>query len=227
MPNIVGCHVREILDSRGNPTVEVDVVLQDGCLERVALPSGASTGEHEAVELGDNHKGRYLGKRLTKAVKNANDATASQLPEDGLDVVASVLADLPAVVNDLNSLLGIDISKHTKKEIDLHYFVEAFLRPLGFGLDHKPKVDGVRSCRYPDTGIEKLSLLIEYKYMRRREDYERIKKAVAEDIGLYLKSPWRHLFFVIYQRRNFFDQTVWRGEFSHQQLVRFFCMSFG
>src|SRR2546425_9791990 len=61
---------RQILDSRGNPTVEVDVLLEDGTLGRAAVPSGASTGEHEAVELRDNDKKRYLGKGVRKAVEN-------------------------------------------------------------------------------------------------------------------------------------------------------------
>src|SRR3990167_2964224 len=64
---------REILDSRGNPTVEVDVVLNDGTLGRACVPSGASTGEHEAVELRDGDKNRYLGKGVLKAVRNVNE----------------------------------------------------------------------------------------------------------------------------------------------------------
>ncbi|MFA4982572.1 MAG: phosphopyruvate hydratase [Candidatus Omnitrophota bacterium] len=70
--NIKDVTAREILDSRGNPTVEVDVVLQDGSFGRAAVPSGASTGEHEAVELRDGDKSRYLGKGVTKAVANVN-----------------------------------------------------------------------------------------------------------------------------------------------------------
>ena len=61
MALIDAIHAREILDSRGNPTVEVEVLLSDGSLGRAAVPSGASTGEHEAVELRDGDKGRYLG----------------------------------------------------------------------------------------------------------------------------------------------------------------------
>jgi len=61
---------REILDSRGNPTIEVDVILESGVIGRAAVPSGASTGEHEAVELRDGDKGRYLGKGVLKAVSN-------------------------------------------------------------------------------------------------------------------------------------------------------------
>ena len=68
MTAIVDIIGREILDSRGNPTVEVDVVLEDGSLGRAAVPSGASTGAHEAVELRDGDKKRYLGKGVQKAV---------------------------------------------------------------------------------------------------------------------------------------------------------------
>ena len=70
---------REILDSRGNPTVEVDVVLEDGSIGRAAVPSGASTGEHEAVELRDNDKSRYMGRGVLKAVSNVNDTIAKKI----------------------------------------------------------------------------------------------------------------------------------------------------
>src|SRR3954452_10755445 len=70
---IASVRAREILDSRGNPTVEVDVILSDGTLGRAAVPSGASTGAYEAVELRDGDKKRYLGKGVTKAVANANE----------------------------------------------------------------------------------------------------------------------------------------------------------
>src|SRR5579884_2970149 len=70
---------REILDSRGNPTVEADVQLADGSLGRAAVPSGASTGEHEAVELRDNDKGRYLGKGTRDAVANINKKIAPEI----------------------------------------------------------------------------------------------------------------------------------------------------
>ena len=70
---------REILDSRGNPTIEVDVVLENGILGRAAVPSGASTGEFEAVELRDGDKSRYLGKGVLKAVANINKIIAPAL----------------------------------------------------------------------------------------------------------------------------------------------------
>ncbi len=72
-------HGRQILDSRGNPTIEVDVVLEDGTLGRAAIPSGASTGENEAVELRDDDKKVYLGKGVLKAVENVNDKIAPEL----------------------------------------------------------------------------------------------------------------------------------------------------
>jgi enolase len=72
MTAIIDITARQILDSRGNPTVEVDVLLEDGSLGRAAVPSGASTGAHEAVELRDGDKSRYLGKGVQKAVEAVN-----------------------------------------------------------------------------------------------------------------------------------------------------------
>lgn len=79
MAMITEVYAREILDSRGNPTVEVEVILEDGAVGRAAVPSGASTGVHEAVELRDGDKSRYLGKGVTKAVDNVNDIIAEAL----------------------------------------------------------------------------------------------------------------------------------------------------
>jgi len=79
MARIVGVIGREILDSRGNPTVEADVILEDGSMGRAAVPSGASTGEHEAVELRDGDKSRYLGKGTRKAVLNINKKIAASV----------------------------------------------------------------------------------------------------------------------------------------------------
>ncbi len=76
---ISDCHAREILDSRGNPTIEVEVSLEDGSFGRAAVPSGASTGEHEALELRDLDQKRYLGKGVHKAVENVNDIIAPQI----------------------------------------------------------------------------------------------------------------------------------------------------
>ena len=96
MTTIIDLHAREILDSRGNPTVEVDVLLEDGSFGRAAVPSGASTGAHEAVELRDGDKGRYLGKGVTKAVEAVNgeisDALLGLDAEDQRDIDLAMLS---------------------------------------------------------------------------------------------------------------------------------------
>ena len=79
MSYIAQVRARQILDSRGNPTVEVDVITENGVLGRAAVPSGASTGVHEAVELRDGDKGMYLGKGVLKAVQNVNTVLNEEL----------------------------------------------------------------------------------------------------------------------------------------------------
>lgn len=108
---------REILDSRGNPTVEVEVILLDGSLGRAAVPSGASTGVHEALELRDGDKQRYLGKGVTKAVDNVNGAIAEEL--SGWDateqkLIDTILIDLDGTPNKsklgANAMLGTSLA---------------------------------------------------------------------------------------------------------------------
>ena len=91
MSYIIEVHARQILDSRGNPTVEVDVLTDEGAMGRAAVPSGASTGIHEAVELRDNDKKKYVGKGVIKAVKNVNDHIAKAV--EGFDVSAQAAID--------------------------------------------------------------------------------------------------------------------------------------
>ena len=108
---------REILDSRGNPTVEVDVFLTDGTMGRAAVPSGASTGEREAVELRDGDKNRYLGKGVLKAVDNVNDAIAQDII--GMDALCQVEIDKAMIEIDgtptksklgANAILGVSMA---------------------------------------------------------------------------------------------------------------------
>src|SRR5690554_4980385 len=82
---------REIIDSRGNPTVEVDVILEDGSMGRAAVPSGASTGIYEAVELRDGDKNRFMGKGVLKAVDNVNTIIGPEL--EGMDALDQVAVD--------------------------------------------------------------------------------------------------------------------------------------
>ncbi|HET6408891.1 MAG TPA: phosphopyruvate hydratase [Chthoniobacteraceae bacterium] len=91
MSTIVDIDAREVLDSRGNPTVEVDVILAGGAMGRAAVPSGASTGEHEAIELRDGNARRYLGKGVTKAVNNVIEKIFPEL--EGLDALDQLTVD--------------------------------------------------------------------------------------------------------------------------------------
>ncbi|MBI3753953.1 MAG: phosphopyruvate hydratase [Deltaproteobacteria bacterium] len=117
MTTIVDVCAREILDSRGNPTVEVEVMLEDGSVGRAAVPSGASTGEHEAIELRDGDKKRYLGKGVLKAVENVNDKIGSEIV--GMDAADQVLIDKTMIELDstenkgkvgANAILGVSLA---------------------------------------------------------------------------------------------------------------------
>jgi len=117
MSNIVYVEAREILDSRGNPTVEVEVELEDGSVGRAAVPSGASTGEHEAVELRDGDKNRYLGRGVLKAVGNVNEIIGPEL--EGLDALNQTDIDRTMIELDgtenkgklgANAILGVSMA---------------------------------------------------------------------------------------------------------------------
>jgi len=117
MSTIIDVHGREIFDSRGNPTVEVEVVLEDGTMGRAAVPSGASTGEREAVELRDGDKNRLLGRGVLKAVENVNNTIAEEIV--GLDALNQVeidriMIDLDGTENKsklgANAILGVSMA---------------------------------------------------------------------------------------------------------------------
>ncbi len=117
MPKIVKVHGREVLDSRGNPTVEVDVLLDDGTKARAIVPSGASTGESEALELRDGDKSRYLGKGVLKAVENVNTKLAPVV--EGMEVTDQVGIDQAMLAADgtpfkknlgANAILGVSLA---------------------------------------------------------------------------------------------------------------------
>ncbi|MCZ0756530.1 phosphopyruvate hydratase [Anoxybacillus sp. J5B_2022] len=117
MPTIVDVYAREVLDSRGNPTVEVEVYTESGAFGRALVPSGASTGEYEAVELRDGDKGRYLGKGVLKAVANVNEVIAPAII--GFDVTDQVGIDKTLIELDgtenkgklgANAILGVSMA---------------------------------------------------------------------------------------------------------------------
>lgn len=117
MSLIIDVHARQILDSRGNPTIEVDVLTENGALGRAAVPSGASTGAHEAVELRDNDKSKYMGKGVLQAVANVNDVLAKEL--QGLDVfeqnaIDALMIEIDGTENKgklgANAILGVSLA---------------------------------------------------------------------------------------------------------------------
>ena len=128
MSYIIEVHARQILDSRGNPTVEVEVVTDDGAMGRAAVPSGASTGIHEAVELRDNDKKKYAGKGVLKAVQNVNDKIAAAII--GYDVTQQAAIDGEMLALDgtpnksklgANAILAVSlaVAKAAAEEADL------------------------------------------------------------------------------------------------------------
>ena len=117
MSTIIDIHAREILDSRGNPTVEVDVTLEDGTMGRAAVPSGASTGAHEAVEKRDGDKARYMGKGVLEACSNVNGEIAEAIL--GMDATEQVAIDMAMIELDdtpnkarlgANAILGVSLA---------------------------------------------------------------------------------------------------------------------
>jgi enolase len=117
MSLIIDVHARQILDSRGNPTIEVEVLTENGAFGRAAVPSGASTGVHEAVELRDDDKSKYMGKGVLKAVANVNDIIAAELK--GVDVfdqnsIDALMIELDGTENKgklgANAILGVSLA---------------------------------------------------------------------------------------------------------------------
>jgi enolase len=117
MSTIIDIHAREILDSRGNPTVEVDVILEDGTMGRAAVPSGASTGAHEAVEMRDGDKNRYMGEGVQQAVAAVNGEISETIV--GFDAIEQVAIDMAMIELDgtpnkgrlgANAILGVSMA---------------------------------------------------------------------------------------------------------------------
>lgn len=125
MTSILNVHAREILDSRGNPTLEVDVTLESGAMGRAAVPSGASTGAHEAVELRDGDKKRYLGKGVQKAVDAVNEEIRDAVA--GMEATEQVMIDTTMITLDgtankgrlgANAILGVSLATAKAAALD-------------------------------------------------------------------------------------------------------------
>ena len=158
---------REILDSRGNPTVEVEVYLEDGSLGRAAVPSGASTGAHEAVELRDGDKSRYMGKGVLQAVENVNETIAPEI--EGLDASDQRAIDLRMIEMDgtenkaslgANAILGVSlaVAKAAAESLGLPLFqyiggVNAYTLPV-------PMLNILNGGKHADSNVDLQEFMI-------------------------------------------------------------------
>ena len=161
MSAIIDIRAREILDSRGNPTVEVDVMLESGAEGRAAVPSGASTGAHEAVELRDGDKKRYMGKGVLKAVSNINNIIADEL--EGFEALDQLTLDKALIALDgtenksklgANAILGVSLAvaraAAVQQGVPLYQYVggvNAHVMPV-------PMMNIINGGAHADNGID-------------------------------------------------------------------------
>ena len=195
MSEISEVRAREILDSRGNPTVEVEVLLESGALGRAAVPSGASTGSREALELRDGDKGRYLGKGVTKAVENVNQTIAPEVEgmeatdQAGLDQLLLELDGTPEKKKlGANALLGVSmaVAKAAADEVGLPLY-----RYLG-GVNAKtlpcPMMNILNGGKHADNTVDLQEFMIMPLGARRFSDALRMGAEVFHALRDVLKK---------------------------------------
>jgi len=161
MTEIVAIRAREVLDSRGNPTVEADVILESGALGRAIVPSGASTGEHEAVELRDGDKSRYLGKGVLKAVENVNSTIAPEL--EGLDAadqrsIDKALIDLDGTPNKgnlgANAILAVSLANARAVAQTLEIPLYRYLGGVNANILPTPMMNIMNGGAHADSNVD-------------------------------------------------------------------------
>jgi enolase len=161
MSSIEFVEAREILDSRGNPTVEVDIILDDGSFGRAAVPSGASTGEHEAVELRDGDKSRFMGKGVLKAVENVNSVISPAI--EGLDALDQVdvdrtLLELDGTENKAklgaNAILGVSLATARAAADSLGLPLYKYLGPYHATLLPVPMANILNGGSHADNSVD-------------------------------------------------------------------------
>jgi enolase len=161
MTAIVDIHGRQILDSRGNPTVEVDVTLEDGSMGRAAVPSGASTGAHEAVELRDGDKSRWLGKGVEGAVRSVNgeiaDTVVGREAEDQADIDAALIA-LDGTDNKgrlgANAILGVSLACAKAAAESLGLPLYRYVGGVSADLLPVPMINILNGGAHADNGLD-------------------------------------------------------------------------
>ncbi len=158
---------REILDSRGNPTVEVDVYLADGSMGRAAVPSGASTGEHEAVELRDGDKHRYLGKGTHKAVKNITDHIAPELVGTDAEQQGSIdrrMIALDGTMNKgrlgANALLAVSMAVARASAVSQQTSLYRYLGGVSAHILPVPMMNVINGGAHADNSVDPQEFMI-------------------------------------------------------------------
>lgn len=195
MSTISAVLAREILDSRGNPTVEVDVFLEDGSWGRAAVPSGASTGAHEALEMRDGNKERYLGKGTLNAVKNVNEVIAPRVL--GMDVLAQRELDMLMIELDgtdnkenlgANAILGVSLAAAKASadllELPLYQYlggVDAHILPV-------PLMNILNGGKHADNNVDIQEFMIAPVGSTNFHEALRIGAETLHNLGKVLKS---------------------------------------
>jgi len=161
MANIQDVYARQILDSRGNPTLEVEVILETGVMGRAAVPSGASTGEHEAVELRDGDPGRYFGLSVENAVANVNDTIAEEivgLPGDNQALIDSILIELDGTENKsklgANAILGVSMATAKAAAKAHHLPLYRYLGGVNARTLPVPLMNIINGGRHADNNVD-------------------------------------------------------------------------
>ena len=161
MTQIANIHARQILDSRGNPTVEVDVMTESGIVGRAAVPSGASTGVHEAVELKDNDKSQYMGKSVFKAVNNVNTVLNDEL--NGFYVTEQKELDTAMIEIDgssnkgnlgANAILGVSMAAARAAAISTNQLLYRYLGGVGANILPIPMMNILNGGSHADNSID-------------------------------------------------------------------------
>ncbi|MBL7068829.1 MAG: phosphopyruvate hydratase [Candidatus Omnitrophica bacterium] len=167
MSRISQIKAREILDSRGNPTVEVDVILDSGALGRAAVPSGASTGEHEAVELRDNDKSRYMGRGVLKAVLNVNNVIAKKVC--GMDPFKQEEIDRTLIEIDgtkskkrlgANAILGVSLAAAKAAACEKEVSLFKYLGGAGANMLPIPMMNILNGGTHADNNVDLQEFMI-------------------------------------------------------------------
>jgi len=167
MSNIQSVHAREILDSRGNPTIEADITTSDGVIGRAAVPSGASTGSREAVELRDGDKGRYLGKGVQQAVKITNGEIADAI--NGMDIsdqsgIDQTMIDLDGTANKgrlgANALLAVSLAAAKAAAMEANVSLFRHLQPQGPYQLPVPMMNIINGGEHADNSVDLQEFMI-------------------------------------------------------------------